>query len=92
MPTIFVVKLQVYVVTFETVTGVPVGVQREICALGSIIVVATAPVGITALTTPTTVVVRVVIPPRVGFEEAMTVIVGVCLARVTVAIELVTGR
>jgi hypothetical protein len=55
-------------------------------------VVATAPVGITALTTPTTVVVRVVVPPRVGFEEATTEIRGVCLSRVTVVIKLVTGR
>jgi len=55
-------------------------------------VVATAPVGITALTTPTTVVVSVVVPPRVGFEEATSEIAGVCLASVRVEIALVTGR
>ena len=91
-PTVLVVKVQVYVVTFETVTGVPVGVQRNDCAFGSIIVVATAPVGFTALTMPTTVVVSVETPPRVGLEDATTVMIGVCFGSVTVAIALVTGR
>ena len=54
--------------------------------------VATAPVGFTALTTPNTVVVRVEVPPRVGLEEATTVISGVCLGSVTVLIAPVTGR
>jgi hypothetical protein len=73
------------------VTGVPVGVQVESCEFGSEIVVATAPVGITALTIPTTVVVSVVVPPRVGFDDATTVMIGVCSTRVTVEIALVTG-
>jgi hypothetical protein len=41
-----------------------------------------------ALATPVTVVVNVVVPPKVGLEEAAKVIVGVCRARVNVRAEL----
>jgi len=39
---------------------------------------------------PATVVVRVVVPPKVGFEDAATEIIGVCRTSVTEAVELVT--
>ena len=58
----------------------PVGVvQKTVASFGSVIAQLTDPLGTTALTTPVTVVVRIVVPPSVGFGEAAKVIVGNCL-------------
>lgn len=58
----------------------PVGFEHVAPApFGSVIVHVTAPVGSTALATPLTVVVRVVIPPSVGPAEVDKEIVGNCL-------------
>ena len=82
---------QEYVDTFEEVVG-PVGlVHATGWLLGSVIVQETEPVGTTAPATPTTVVVTVVVPPRVGFGEATTEICGVCLLKLTVYCALVAG-
>ena len=45
--------------------------------VGSVIVQVTAPVGVNAFGIPATVVVRVVVPPKVGFDEAATEMFGV---------------
>ena len=50
----------------------------------------TAPPGIAAFATPVTVVVKVVVPPTVGFGEAANAIVGNCLLIVIVSGVLVT--
>ena len=55
---------------------------------GSVNVQLTAPLGSTALVTPETVVVSVVVPLRVGFAEATRVIVGFCWVTVNVSAEL----
>ena len=58
----------------------PVGFAQVAPApFGSVIANVTAPVGRTALATPLTVVVRVVIPPSVGVAVAEREIVGNCL-------------
>ena len=59
------------------VVGVPVGVQLTALLIGSVMVHVTFPVGISALGTPATVVVRVVTPPKVGLEDATTEMIGV---------------
>jgi hypothetical protein len=85
-----VFKLQVYVSTLKLITGPVVAVQETAAAFGSVIAQLTDPPGTTALTTPVTVVVRIVVPPRVGFGEAAKVIVGNCLDMVKVIGVLVT--
>ena len=72
------------------VIGVPKGEQLIAWLVGSVIDHVTAPVGTRAFAIPTTVVVRVVVPPSVGFDEATTVMIGTCLANETLANELVT--
>jgi len=72
------------------VVGVPKGEQLIAWLFGSVIAHLTLPVGITAFEIPTTVVVRVVVPPSVGFDEATTAMIGTCLASETLASELVT--
>ena len=79
-----VVKLQVYVSTLKVFTG-PVGLaQKALAPFGSVIVQVTEPLGTTALTTPVTVVVRIVIPPKVGLGEEAKEMEGNCWAMVNV--------
>ena len=73
-------------------TGPVVVVQETVATFGSVIAQVTDPLGTTALTTPVTVVVRIVVPPRVGFGEAAKVIVGNCLEMVKVIGVLVTVK
>jgi len=80
------------VVTFETVERVPDGVHVTDWLFGSVIAQETAPVGCTALTTPTIVEVRVVVPPGVGFAELVTEIVGVWRRSVAVNALLETAE
>jgi len=87
-----VTKVQSIVVTFETVERVPDGVQVTDWLFGSVIAQETAPVGWTALTTPTIVDVRVVVPPGVGFAELVTEIVGVWRRSVAVNALLETAE
>lgn len=63
--------------TEPTVTG-PVGLLHETTReCGSVIDQLTAPLGIAAPVDPVTVVVKVVVPSRTGFTEAVNVIGGV---------------
>jgi hypothetical protein len=48
----------------------------------------TAPLGRIALVIPETLVVKVVVPSRTGFEEAVRVIVGICFVIVKLSVEL----
>ena len=84
-------KRHVYVETFDTVDG-PVWLLHETGWLfGFVMFHVTAPVGLRAPATPETVVVRVVLPPSVGFDDATTKIPGNCFAKVNVLVELVTA-
>ena len=75
--------------TFETVIGPVLLLQVSGWLFGSVIFHVTAPVGLRAPATPMIVVVRVVLPPRVGLEEATTVIPGSCFGSVKVLVALV---
>jgi len=74
-----VVKLQVYIDTLNVVVGPVKLAQLMLAPPGSVIVQVTAPLGTMAFGTPLTVVVKVVVPPIVGLEEAESAIVGYCL-------------
>jgi hypothetical protein len=63
-------------------------VQGTVALFGSVIDQVTPPVGIRAFGIPATVVVKVVVPPSVGLEDATTEITGVCLPKVTVEVAL----
>jgi hypothetical protein len=56
--------------------------------VGLVTVHVTAPLGRMAPVIPDTEVVRVVVPSRVGFDEAARVIVGICLLTVKFKVEL----
>lgn len=74
----------------KTVTG-PVGlVQLTVAPDGSVIMKLGIAVGGVAFGTPVTVAVKVVVPPKIGLGEAVTVIEGNCLLIVSVMGELVT--
>ena len=60
--------------------GGPNGEQLIAWLFGSVIDHVTAPDGTNAFAIPTTVVVRVVVPPSVGLDDATTVMIGNCLA------------
>ena len=71
------------------VTG-PVGlVQFTVAPIGLVMMKLGTALGNVAFGTPVTTAVNVVVPPRVGFGEAVTVIDGNCLLIVRVTGELV---
>ena len=71
------------------VTG-PVGfVQLTVAPIGFVMMKLGTALGSVALGTPVTTAVRVVVPPRTGFGEAVTVMDGNCLLMVNVTGELV---
>jgi len=78
---------QVYLTTLPVVEPAGITVQRIVAFVGSVIVQVTAPVGATATPKPVTIVVKVVVPPRLALE-ALTVMPGVCLKMVSVIVEL----
>ena len=72
-------------VTFAKTTVVVFEVQLVTgFVFGSVIDQVTAPVGCAAPAMPETVVVKVVVPFRIGLAEAAKVITGVCSARLRV--------